>query len=196
MVSTNIIIALLLSYLLGSIPFGLLLTKIFAKKDVRKTGSGNIGATNVLRTAGKKLGYATFILDGLKAVIAVRIAMLFGITGILPLNLIALFAIIGHIFPIWLRFKGGKGFATFVGVLFCYDIVFAIFFILGWYVVFYITRIVSIASVMLSFVMIVYFTIQWDISYISLIIAAMLIIYKHRDNIKRVIAGEENSFKS
>ena len=111
----NFIIVALYSYLLGSIPFGLVLTKIFLKKDIRKTGSGNIGATNVLRTGKKYLAASTFFLDSLKGYVAVFIS-----TEIFQdLSLYsAFFCLVGHIYSIWLKFKGGKGVATFIGILF------------------------------------------------------------------------------
>ena len=105
----------IISYLMGSIPFGLLLTKIFLKKDIREIGSGNIGATNVLRTGNKAIGYITLILDILKAVTPVIYVKIFYQEF---LYISSLCAFLGHVFPVWLKFKGGKGVATYVGILF------------------------------------------------------------------------------
>ena len=192
----SLIAAFITSYFIGSIPFGLILTKIFTKKDVRDIGSGNIGATNVTRAAGKKLGYITFILDAAKGVIAIYSAMIiFGLSGNLLIYSCALLAIIGHMFPIWLKFKGGKGVASFIGILFCYNPIITLFLLLGAYLVFYITRIIAVVSITLMAVIIIYFVFEWNLDYIPLIIAAILIIIKHHDNIKRILAGNENSFK-
>ena len=110
---------LLISYLIGSIPFGFILTKIFLKKDIREIGSGNIGATNALRTGNKLIGYSTLILDISKAVILLLIIK-FNFSEYLFTSSIAIF--LGHVFPIWLKFHGGKGVATYVGILFVIDI--------------------------------------------------------------------------
>ena len=125
---------LFVSYLIGSIPFGFLLTKIFLKKDIREIGSGNIGATNALRTGNKLIGYSTLALDIGKAVILLLIIK-FNFSEYLFISSIAIF--LGHVFPIWLKFKGGKGVATYVGILFCINIYLAVIFIIVWFVVFY-----------------------------------------------------------
>ena len=117
------------SYSCGSIPFGLILTKLFSGKDVRKIGSGNIGATNVLRTGNKYLAISTLILDIMKGYIAVIIAKQYFLELI---QLSALLVFLGHVFPIWLKFKGGKGVATYVGILFCIDIMLGFIFVLTW----------------------------------------------------------------
>ena len=124
---------LFVSYLIGSIPFGFLLTKIFLKKDIREIGSGNIGATNALRTGNKLIGYSTLILDISKAVILLLIIK-FNFSEYLFTSSIAVF--LGHVFPIWLKFKGGKGVATYVGILFCINIYLAVIFIIVWFFVF------------------------------------------------------------
>ena len=111
----ELILVISISYLMGSIPFGLILTKVFLKKDIRDVGSGNIGATNVLRTGNKLIGYFTLILDVLKAVIPVLYVKL-NFPELVYIS--SLSAFIGHVFPIWLKFKGGKGVATYVGILF------------------------------------------------------------------------------
>ena len=111
----ELIIAITISYLMGSIPFGLILTKIFLNKDIRDIGSGNIGATNVLRTGNKIIGYLTLSLDVLKAVIPV-LYIKFNYPELVYVSSLSVF--IGHVFPLWLKFKGGKGVATYVGILF------------------------------------------------------------------------------
>ena len=123
----------IISYLMGSIPFGLILTKIFLKKDIREIGSGNIGATNALRTGNKLIGYSTLILDVLKAVIPVLYVKINFPDGV---YISALFAFIGHVFPVWLKFKGGKGVATYVGILFCINIYLGLIFIASWLIIF------------------------------------------------------------
>ena len=115
----DIIIICLISYLMGSIPFGFILTKIFLKKDIREIGSGNIGATNALRTGNKVLGYSTLILDILKAIIPV-LYIKFYFSEFIYISSLCVF--LGHVFPIWLKFHGGKGVATYVGILFVIDL--------------------------------------------------------------------------
>ena len=124
------------SYLLGSIPFGLILSKIFLKKDIRQSGSGNIGATNVLRSGNRILGFLTLILDGLKSYLAVIITIGF-FSDYFFLSSVLVF--LGHLFPIWLKFKGGKGVATYLGILFALNFYYAVIFILSWLVIIFIT---------------------------------------------------------
>jgi len=131
------------SYLMGSIPFGFILTKIFLKKDIREIGSGNIGATNALRTGNKVIGYSTLILDILKAVVPVVYVKIFYQDF---LYIASLCVFLGHIFPIWLKFKGGKGVATYLGILFAINFYFGIIFILSWLVTFFITKFSSLSS--------------------------------------------------
>ena len=125
MLNFELFLIILVSYLFGSIPFGLLLTKIFLKKDIREIGSGNIGATNVLRAGNKILGYSTLVLDILKAVLPILYIKFF-MNDYLYISALSIF--IGHVFPIWLKFKGGKGVASYLGILFCLDIVTALIF--------------------------------------------------------------------
>jgi glycerol-3-phosphate acyltransferase PlsY len=188
------IIFILIAYLIGSIPFGLIITKFFTKKDITKLGSGNIGATNVVRTIGKKLGYATFALDASKALISLIIYERFIGSHILELNLIILAVIIGHCFPIWLKFKGGKGVATLIGGIFYYDPLLTIIIAIGWYIIFYITRIVSIASIVILIVTSLYFALKFSLIFSGLTIAPIICIYRHKDNIKRILEGKEKSF--
>ena len=139
----NFIIVALYSYLLGSIPFGLVLTKIFLKKDVRKTGSGNIGATNVLRTGNKYLAALTLFLDSLKGYAAVFITT----ETFQDLYLYsAFFCLVGHIYSIWLKFKGGKGVATFLGIIFVLSFDYFIIFVLSWLILIVIFKYSSLSS--------------------------------------------------
>ena len=127
----------IVSYLMGSIPFGFILTKIFLKKDIREIGSGNIGATNALRTGNKFLGYSTLFLDILKAIVPVIYVKIFYQDF---LYIASLCAFLGHVFPIWLKFKGGKGVATYVGILFAINFYFGIIFAISWFVTFFISK--------------------------------------------------------
>ena len=143
----------IVSYLMGSIPFGLILTKIFLKKDIREIGSGNIGATNALRTGNKFIGYSTLILDIIKAVIPV----LYVKVNFPDLIYVwALCAFLGHVFPVWLKFKGGKGVATYVGILCSMNIIFGIVFGICWIVTFFISKFSSLSSLIGSFSIPVY----------------------------------------
>ena len=141
------IVTALISYLFGSIPFGYLFTKILLKKDIRNVGSGNIGATNVLRTGNKSLGYLTLILDIAKAVVPV-IYIKFNYPDLVYIS--ALCAFLGHLFPIWLKFKGGKGVATFVGILISINIFYALVFGIVWALTFLISKYSSLSSLFAS----------------------------------------------
>ena len=184
---------LFLSYLIGSIPFGFLLTKIFLKKDIRKIGSGNIGATNALRTGNKLIGYSTLALDIGKAVILLLIIK-FYFSEYLFASSIAVF--LGHVFPIWLKFKGGKGVATYVGILFCINIYLVIVFIASWLIIFTLTKYSSLASMMSSlFVPLTSYFLLGDINYYFYIIFSLLILITHRENIKRLKNNTESKTK-
>ena len=184
---------LFISYLIGSIPFGFLLTKIFLKKDIRNIGSGNIGATNALRTGNKLIGYSTLILDISKAVILLLIIK-FNFSEYLFTSSIAVF--LGHVFPVWLKFKGGKGVATYVGILFCINIYLAVIFIIVWFVVFIISKYSSLASMIASlFVPLSSYFLFNDINYYFYIILFLLILITHRENIKRLKNNTESKTK-
>ena len=184
---------LLISYLIGSIPFGFLLTKIFLKKDIREIGSGNIGATNALRTGNKLIGYSTLVLDIGKAV-TLLIIIKFNFSEYLFTSSIAVF--LGHVFPIWLKFKGGKGVATYVGILFCINIYLAVIFIIVWFVVFVISKYSSLASMIASlFVPLSSYFLFNDINYYFYIILFSLILITHRENIKRLKNNTESKTK-
>jgi glycerol-3-phosphate acyltransferase PlsY len=187
--------ALFLSYLLGSIPFGLLLTRAAGLGDIRAIGSGNIGATNVMRTGNKKLGIATLLLDALKGALPVIIAREVGVEADM-LYLVALAAVIGHVFPVWLKFRGGKGVATAFGVLF--GLIPGIGIIAGliWLVEFKITKFVSVASIgafwLVSLVPL--FFGNANVFYFCLALA-LLITWTHRENIKRLKAKTEPRYE-
>ncbi len=184
---------LFLSYLIGSIPFGFLLTKIFLKKDIREIGSGNIGATNALRTGNKLIGFSTLTLDISKAVILLLIIK-FNFSEYLFISSIAVF--LGHVFPIWLKFKGGKGVATYVGILFCINIYLVIVFIVSWLVIFTLTKYSSLASMLSSlFVPLTSYFLLGDINYYFYIIFSLLILITHRENIKRLKNNTESKTK-
>ena len=184
------ILALAIGYLLGSIPFGLLLTKLGGKGDVRDIGSGNIGATNVLRTGSKPLAALTLILDCLKATAAILIAWrLFGHdTGAFA----ATGALVGHLYPIWLRFRGGKGVATFLGVLIPIMPVAAAVYAAVWILVLLTIRISSVAGMMAAVSAPITAAILGDELLFPMLLGfALLIIWKHRENILRLKAGTE-----
>ena len=194
-----------LAYLLGSVPAGYLLVRIFRKQDIRTIGSGNIGATNVLRSGGKGLGLATFILDTCKGAVAVLLGAALAaplLPTVPPRNveaLAALCAVIGHMFPIWLRFKGGKGVATGFGVFLVAAPWAALASIMLFFVIFAITRYVSLSSILAaaSFPIFAGFTVSGPkpAFFIAVqIIVALLIIVKHHPNIRRLLAGTEHRF--
>ena len=189
----DILIIGIISYLMGSIPFGLILTKLFLNKDIREIGSGNIGATNVLRSGNKIIGYTTLTLDILKAVIPVIFVKIYYTDF---LYLASLCAFLGHVFPIWLKFKGGKGVATYVGILFVINIYFGIIFALCWFVIFGITKFSSLSSLIASISIPVYLIITSNFDEIFFfIIMFVLIFFTHRENIKRLKNKEETKTK-
>ena len=178
------------SYILGSIPFGLVLTKIFLNKDIRKIGSGNIGATNVLRTGKKTLGAATLLLDGLKAYTAVLITLNFYPDYIF---LSALLCFLGHIFPIWLRFKGGKGIAVYLGVLFAFSLNLGLIFVISWVVILYISNYSSLSSLVSSVIILLYSITLNNLNMnLFFFIILIIVIYTHRENISRIRTKKEN----
>ena len=181
------------SYLMGSIPFGLILTKIFLNKDIREIGSGNIGATNALRTGNKLIGYSTLILDIVKAIIPV----IFVKINYPDLIYVAsLCAFLGHVFPIWLKFKGGKGVATYVGILFSINFLLGIIFAASWSIIFLIFRYSSLSSIIGSISIPIYILITDQISNaIFFSIMFVLIFFTHRENIKRLKNKEESKTK-
>ena len=181
------------SYLMGSIPFGYLLTKIFLKKDIRNIGSGNIGATNALRTGNKLIGYSTLTLDVLKAVLPV-IFIKFNYPEYIFVSSLSVF--IGHVFPLWLKFKGGKGVATYVGILFCINILFGLLFISTWLLLYFIFKYSSLSSLLATLIIPVYilFFLNGQ-NIIFFLIMFILIFYTHKENVKRLINKEESKTK-
>ena len=180
-------------YLMGSIPFGFILTKIFLKKDIRKIGSGNIGATNALRTGNKIIGYSTLILDILKAVVPVIYVKIFHQD---LLYIASLCAFLGHVFPIWLKFKGGKGVATYVGILFTINFYLGIVFMISWCVTFFVSKFSSLSSLIGALSVPVYLLILTQIDQVIFFtIMFVLIFFTHRENIKRLKNKEETKTK-
>jgi acyl phosphate:glycerol-3-phosphate acyltransferase len=208
MLSTYIIVAVV-AYLLGSIPFGYILMRLFHGTDVRATGSGNIGATNVARTS-KALGIATLLLDALKGYLAVLVGIRIGArlwdTGFpvdltpahVILGLAALFAMLGHIFPVWLKFKGGKGVATGVGVFLAIAWQPVLIVLVAFFIIYALTKYVSLASIIATaaFPIVAFFFIrEWHDGIVLMpfiVAAAILIIAKHHQNIRRLLAGTEH----
>ncbi len=178
------------SYILGSIPFGLILTKIFLKKDIRNIGSGNIGATNVLRSGKKSLGIATLILDGSKSYASVILTLSFFPDYI---YLSALICFLGHIFPIWLKLKGGKGIAVYLGILFSFSVYLGIVFVISWILTLYLSKYSSLSSLISTLVIFLYSIIlsNYNMS-LFLFIIFIIVIYTHRENISRIKDKKEN----
>ena len=183
----------IISYLMGSIPFGLILTKVFLKKNIRDIGSGNIGATNALRTGNKLIGYSTLILDISKAIIPVIYVKI----NFPELIFIAsLCAFLGHVFPVWLKFKGGKGVATYVGILFSINVLLGTIFITSWLVIFVLTKYSSLSSIIGAISIPAYLLLTGQSNnVIFFIIMFVLIFFTHRENIKRLKNKEESKTK-
>ena len=175
------------SYLCGSIPFGLVISYIFKKDDPRSIGSKNIGATNVLRTSGVMLGLITLILDILKGFIAIKITLMLN-SDVIGLSMT--FVIIGHIFPIWLKFKGGKGVATFIGVLLAYNFQLFLLFSFTWLLCALLFKYSSLSAI-IALITNLISTIAFDLNYIYFIIVSFLILIKHFSNIQRLLTGNE-----
>ena len=193
--NTHTLIAVAVGYLLGSIPFGYLLTRAAGLGDVRNVGSGNIGATNVLRTGHKGLAALTLLLDALKGTAAVLIGHWIGATGgvaILASLLAGLAAFLGHVFPIWLGFRGGKGVATYIGVLLGVDWRAALAFCGIWLLVAVLTRYSSLSALIAALITpIGLFAFADHATALLAAVLSALLIYKHRTNIRRLAAGEE-----
>jgi len=207
----DVLIVILFSYLSGSIPFGLILTKIFGYKDIRHIGSGNIGATNVLRTGNKFLAGLTLVLDILKGYMPVIIAEQY-FPGLIQLSCLSAF--LGHIFPVWLKFKGGKGVATYLGILLALSIQLGLLFIFTWLTVSLIFKYSSVSSMFASLTVFVIYTMReiagpifkimsdqtfktYEIASLSLLlfIFFILIIFTHRKNISNLKNKTEHKIK-
>ncbi len=199
MLENSQVIFLIITYLVSSIPFGLILTKRFLKEDIRDLGSGNIGATNVTRVGGKKLGAITLLLDALKGALMVVLAInYFALSDNFDsfIAAVAFVAVAGHIFPIYLKFKGGKGVATTLAVILAIDPLIGGLVILVWLVTFLIFRISAASSLssVASMIPLSYF-LAFDISYTYLAIAlAILVTIRHKENIARLLLKKENKF--
>ena len=189
----EIILVLIYSYFLGSIPFGLIITKVFLRKDIRKVGSGNIGTTNVLRTGKKSLAIATLIFDILKGFVSVVITLKY-FNDLVYFS--ALICFIGHIFPVWLKFKGGKGVATYLGIIFALSFKFGIIFGITWLLISFIFKYSSLASMISALIVFAYSTIL-DNTTLSffLFISFIIILYTHRENIVRLKDSKETKIK-
>jgi len=201
----DIILVIFFSYICGSIPFGLILTKVFTGKDVRKIGSGNIGATNVLRTGNKYLALATLLLDVLKGYAPVIVTRYFFPEFI---QISALLVFLGHVFPFWLKFKGGKGVATYLGILIALSYGIGSLFIFTWLVVSLIFKYSSLSSIFASLTVLVVtffrenavktidpnFVFDYDVKLILFIIF-ILIIFTHKKNIYNLKNGTEKKIK-
>ena len=189
----ELFIIIFCSYLIGSIPFGFILTKFFLKKDIRNIGSGNIGATNALRTGNKLLGYSTLVLDILKAVLPLLIIKNY-FTDYIFISCLSVF--LGHIFPIWLKFKGGKGVATYVGMLFCLNYFLGFVFVGIWFLIYLVFEFSSLSSLIASLTIPIYqFYYNEEQNYYFYIIMFILIFFTHRENIKRLINKTESKTK-
>ena len=188
----NLIIVAVYSYLLGSIPFGLVLTKIFLKKDIREIGSGNIGTTNVLRTGKKSLAVTTLMLDLLKGYFSIIITVTY-FENLISYS--ALICFIGHIFPVWLKFKGGKGVATYLGVILALSYKFFLIFGITWLVLSFLFRYASLSSIISSLIVFVYSYFFINNFSLILFIFFVIIIYTHRENIVRLKNSEESKIK-
>ena len=189
----DILIIVIVSYLMGSIPFGFILTKIFLKKDIREIGSGNIGATNALRTGNKFIGYATLFFDIIKAIIPI-VYIKFNFTELIYIASLCIF--LGHVFPIWLKFKGGKGVATYVGILFALNIYFGLVFIVSWFITFALFKFSSLSSLVASISIPIYLLILSKFEHIFFFtIMFVLVFFTHRENIKRLKNKEESKTK-
>ena len=180
------------SYLCGSIPFGFLLTKFFLKKDIRKMGSGNIGATNVLRTGNKLIGYSTLTLDVLKAIVPL-IIIKFNLPEFIFVSSLSIF--LGHVFPVWLKFKGGKGVATYVGMLFCINYILGFIFIISWFLVFILSKYSSLSSMIASLSIPIFCFFIYNENFYFFTMMFILVFFTHRENIKRLINNTESKSK-
>ena len=188
------LIGILISYLLGYIPSGIIVAKLFNLGEIRDIGSGSTGATNVFRTGNYFASGITFISDALKAIIAIKICQSY-FPDIFILCVI--FILIGHIFPIWLKnFSGGKGYASFLGILLASSYILFFIIIISWIVVFVIARISSLSSLLSIIILFVTVTLLPDIKYVEVYyIAGLIILISHAKNILRLITGKEELLK-
>tara|TARA_B110000263_G_C15001461_1_gene370698 strand:+ start:35 stop:634 length:600 start_codon:yes stop_codon:yes gene_type:complete len=197
--ANNFFLLVIISYLFGSIPFAYILTSIFGYGDIRKIGSGNVGATNVLRTGKKSLAIAVLTLDIFKGFLPITFFLHYDELNYTSscLFFIGSISIIGHIFPVWLKFKGGKGVATYIGFVFGIDYLLGITFVFSWLVIGYIKKYSSLASIFsLITIPLCAFVFSYDKNTIYILIyVSFLIIIKHTSNIRRLLNGSENKIK-
>ncbi len=190
----NIIILIIASYISGSIPYGMIIIKILGYGDIRKIGSGNIGATNVLRTGNKIIAIAVLFFDIVKCFLPTYLVIYLynHDVGLLC----GLFCIIGHIFPIWLNFKGGKGVACLFGFILAANPLFFLIILIIWLIVAYISKYSSLGSIISTVTMVFLFLIyETNINIVIPVIISALILFKHKENIKRLITKKENKIK-
>ena len=188
--ATLLVATVFAAYLLGSIPFGLIVTRLWGLGDVRKIGSGNIGATNVLRTGSKSAALATVLLDAGKGFLPVLLAR--ALVGEDAAQLAALFSFLGHVFPVWLGFRGGKGVATIAGALLALAPLVGLIALATWIVTFLVARISSIAALVAGLVTpLAAFLLGLPETTAVLAVMAGMMIWKHRDNIRRLLSGKE-----
>ncbi len=191
---------MVLTYFVAAIPFGLVLAKVFGKQDIREVGSGNIGATNVARVLGKRFGLATLILDGVKGAIMIILARyLFVDARFLSifLSLVAAVAVMAHIFPIYLQFKGGKGVATTLAVLLAINLIIGLVGCLSWVIIFAFTRtsaICSLASMLITVGFAFYYNAFAEEILLTIFLTALIFI-RHKENIDRILKGTEPQFR-
>ena len=189
----EIVTVLLYSYFLGSIPFGLIITKIFLNQDIRDVGSGNIGTTNVLRTGKKSLAIATLIFDILKGYLSVIITLSY-FNDLIYFS--ALICFIGHIFPVWLKFKGGKGVAAYLGIILALSFKFGIIFAATWLLISFIFKYSSLASMIGALTVFAYSIIlDSNTLTIFLFMTFIIILYTHRENIIKLKDSKETKIK-
>ena len=189
----EIFLVFLLSYISGSIPFGLILTKLFLNKDIREVGSKNIGATNVLRTGNKFIAGLTLFLDISKGIVPILITNYY-FPNLIYLS--GLMAFLGHIFPIWLRFKGGKGVATYLGIIFSLSIQLGFVFCITWILIAFVTKYSSLSSIMSALIIFIFAFLNNNFELTSyLFITFIIILYTHRQNIVRIKNKTEDKIK-
>ena len=193
MINLDILLVFVYSYFLGSIPFGLIITKFFLKKDIRKIGSGNIGTTNVLRTGKKSLAITTLLLDGLKGYASVKISLIY-FNDLIFLS--SLICFIGHIFPLWLNFKGGKGVAVYLGIILALFFPLGIIFIVSWLILAFVLKYSSLSSIAGALIVLCYSILlnNYSLSFFLFIIF-IIILFTHRENIRRLKNSKESKIK-
>ena len=189
----EIFLVFLLSYISGSIPFGLILSKLFLDKDIRKIGSKNIGATNVLRTGNKYIAGLTLVLDIFKGAAPILITSYY-FPSLIYLS--GLMALLGHIFPVWLKFKGGKGIATYLGIIFALSLKLGLFFCVSWILIAFITKYSSLSSILSTLIIFLISFLENNFDLNSfLFITFVITLYTHRQNIVRLKNKNEDKIK-